>query len=380
MKSRYILVGLSLLLVTCIFLANFLLTSENTRPKTFPDFYVGVDAAYDDVDEIKRLIDEISKYTNLFIIGSTGITYNETKLTDLCQYIFDKELSFIVFTNDHDYPISPSTEWIDQAKADWGERFRGLYVFDEVGGKNVDSYIYRLVKYAENITDASSKYVTHLEFMLREVAPNATNSEEIKYYTSDYALYWFDYKAGYDVVFAEFAYNFSRSLNIALCRGAATIQEKDWGVMITWKYSESPYISSGAHLYENLVKAYNSGAKYVLVFDSNEDYTDSTLKKEHFDALKRFWQYVAANSERNLESSDRVAFVLPKDYGYGLRGPTDKIWGLWDADDFALEICTSLNYWMEQYPNNLDIIYDDNLELDDTYSKYIFWNNTAYFP
>lgn len=171
MKSRYILVGLSLLLVTCIFLANFLLTSENTRPKTFPDFYVGVDAAYDDVDEIKRLIDEISKYTNLFIIGSTGITYNETKLTDLCQYIFDKELSFIVFTNDHDYPISPSTEWIDQAKADWGERFRGLYVFDEVGGKNVDSYIYRLVKDAENITDASSKYVTHLEFMLREVAP-----------------------------------------------------------------------------------------------------------------------------------------------------------------------------------------------------------------
>jgi len=117
-----------------------------------------------------------------------------------------------------------------------------------------------------------------------------------------------------------------------------------------------------------------------LVFDSNEDYTDGTLQQEHFDALKRFWRYKEANPKRNMQSSDRVAFVLPKDYGYGLRGPTDRIWGLWEADAFSLEICTSLDYWMDQYPNNLDIIYDDGLALDATYSKYIFWNNSAYVP
>ena len=41
-----------------------------------PDFFVGVDVAYDDLAAITKLIDEISPYTNLFVIGSTGITYN----------------------------------------------------------------------------------------------------------------------------------------------------------------------------------------------------------------------------------------------------------------------------------------------------------------
>ena len=60
-------------------------------------------------------------------------------------------------------------------------------------------------------------------------------------YTSDYALYWFDYKAGYDTVFTEFGWNNSRQMDIALCRGAATVKGKDWGAIITWTYDQPPY-------------------------------------------------------------------------------------------------------------------------------------------
>ena len=58
--------------------------------KNTPDLFVGIDVAYDDLDAIKRLVDETSSYTNTFVIGSTGITYNETKLDEACQYLYDK--------------------------------------------------------------------------------------------------------------------------------------------------------------------------------------------------------------------------------------------------------------------------------------------------
>ena len=380
MKPRCFLFLLSSLLIVALIIANSFFTINNLRPSRRTDFYVGIDVAHDDVDKIKVLIDEVSHYTNLFVIGSTGITSNETKLSDLCQYIYDKGLSFIVFMDDHDPPIQPSRQWIEDAKSEWGNSFLGLYVFDEVGGKNLDAWAYRAVISAENNTEASSQFVANLGYMLQFTTSNATEIEGVQSFMSDYGLYWFDYKAGYDVVFAEFALNYSKRLNIAFCRGAATVQNKDWGVMITWQYTEPPYISSGEHLYENLVLAYESGAKYILLFDSNEGYTGGTLKQEHFDALERFWQYKEDNPDRNIQSRDRVAFVLPKDYGYGFRGPNDKIWGLWEADAFSLELCTTLNYWMNHYQDKLDIIYDDSLAMDTTYSKYIFWNNSAYNP
>jgi len=199
-------------------------------------------------------------------------------------------------------------------------------------------------------------------------------------FTADYALYWFDYKAGYDVVLAEFGWNYSRQLNVALCRGAATIQNKEWGVIITWTYDDPPYIESGVELYKDLVLAYENGAKYIIVFDSNEEYTQGILKQEHYEALQQFWEYAKTNPRQKDQSSDRVAYVLPKDYAYGFRGPNDKIWGLWEADAFSLETSENLGKLLDQFGAKLDIIYDDDLELDSTYSKYVFWNGTILNP
>jgi hypothetical protein len=124
-----------------------------------------------------------------------------------------------------------------------------------------------------------------------------------------------------------------------------------------------------------------------LVFDTDENYTQSVLTKGeggHLDALKRFWQYATDNPRPSAPPSDRVAYVLPKDYGYGFRGPNDTIWGLWGADEYeySLKISTEVGAMIDEYQNRLDIIYDDGLKANSSYgySKLIFWNGTVWVP
>jgi hypothetical protein len=371
MKTKCFVVFLISLLIAPVFLnSSFPVHAQTENPS--PDVFFGVDVAYENLTEIKTLIDEISPYTNLFVIGCTGITHNITKLDETCQYLYDKGLSFIVYT---ERPFQ--RQWLEDAKTRWGERFLGFYFWDENGGKQLDLYEYKAVVEADNYTDASNQFVNILNRGLEYM--NYTDSATPSLFTSDYALYWFDYKAGYDVLLAQFGWNYSRQLNIALCRGAATMQNKEWGAIITWTYTEPPYIESREELYKDLVLAYENGAKYILVFDSNKNYTQGILREEHLAALKQFWQFVQNNPRENSSISDKVAYVLPEDYGYGFRGPSDKIWGLWEADNLADQICKTLGSLMEEYGAKLDIIYDEGLEPNNTYeySKLFFWNSSS---
>ena len=68
---------------------GYSILARDSPQEVIPEFFVGIDVAYDKLDEIKELIDEVSPYTNLFIIGSTGISYNETKLNETCQYLYE---------------------------------------------------------------------------------------------------------------------------------------------------------------------------------------------------------------------------------------------------------------------------------------------------
>jgi len=346
------------------------------------DLYVGIDAAYDNMDEIYELIDEVSSYTNLFIIGSTGISYNQTKLNEICQYLSQKDMYFIIFC---DSRRVTRLQVFRDIQEKYEGHFLGLYFDDEQGGRQLDIFEWRWVDDAENYTDAATQFVYGLNWWLEgrfignesfhEIAPL-----DFHLFTSDYTCYWFDYKAGYDTVFAQFGWNYSRQLNVALCRGAATAQNKDWGAIVTWTYVNPPYIESGEELYKDLLLAYDNGAKYILVFDSDENYTQGILRDEHLEALKQFWEYSQKNPRIINPIKNRVAYVLPKDYGYGFRGPNDKVWGLWEADDLSLEISTNLGSLLEKYGTNLDIIYDDEIEYDELYGQYIFWNGTIYSP
>ena len=363
-KSLAILVSV---LIVALLLLNFGFL-DKPQIEESPDFFVGVDVAYADLAAIKKLIDEISPYTNLFVIGSTGISYDEVKLDETCQYLYDKGLSFIVYT---ERPFQ--RQWFEDAKIRWNKRLLGFYFWDENGGKQLDSSL-KAFNEADNYTDAGNQFIYNLNRGLKYM--NYTDSTNSPLFTSDYTYYWFVYKAGYDVILAQFGWNYSRQLNVALCRGAATVQNKEWGAIIAWTYNYPPYIESGQELYDDLVLAYENGAKYIVVFDSNEDYTGGILKEEHFEALEQFWQYTQDNPRNNLQIEKRVAFVLPEGYGYGFRGPDDKIWGLWEDDALSLEISHHLGYLLEEYGTKLDIIYDDDIKFNEIYSKYIFWNGT----
>jgi hypothetical protein len=343
------------------------------------DVWVGVDIAYYNLTEFKAEVDEISAYTNLVVIGTTGITRNLTLLDETCQYVYDKGLSFIIYITST-IPAR-QTEWFQNATLRWGDHFMGVYAgADEYGGRQLDLDEYRPVWQAESYTDAADQFVSNLTGTLQRITRYFNDTYSFPIVFSDYALYWFDYKAGANTIYAEFGWNYSRQLNVALCRGAAAVHNKDWGVMITWTYTEPPYIESGEELYQDLILAYDNGAKYILIFDSNKDYTHGILKVEHLEALKQFWQYAQNNPRKSNPIGERVACVLPKDYGYGFRGPNDKIWGLWEADALSYNLCLSVNWFLEKYGDKLDIIYDDGLIPGNTYgyNKLLAWD--SYIP
>ncbi len=381
MKFKQLTVLLILLLILPLFL-NYGLPTKAVTTQTSPSLYVGVDVAYESIAATEQLIDNISSYTNFFVIGCTG-NYNETRLTIISQYVYDKGLTFIVYS---DIPRYPSRQWLEDAKNNWGNSFLGIYYYDEEGGKQLDQSNYPFVTAAVNYSDAAESYVNTMNWRLRSgpyaITKNFAYPTEYQLFTSDYALYWYDYEAGYDTVFAEFGMNYSRQLNVALCRGAATVQNKDWGVMIDWTYTQPPYIESGPELYNDMVLAYENGAKYIIVFDSNKNWTQNILQQGHLDAMKQFWQYAQANPRTISPVSDRTAYVLPEDYAYGFRGPKDKIWGLWTNDSLTLDISMSVATLFQMSGNNLDIVYPDGPQTIESvgYRSIIYWNDTRLIP
>ncbi len=373
MKYKVILVVFLVSMLLFLLFLSINLLKDSSRP----DFFFGVDAAYDGVEDIKRLVDEVKSYTNFFVIGSLGITFNVSKLNEVCQYVYESGLYFVIYT--HPTEDSNQTRWIEDARQRWGDRFLGVYAGDEPGGRQIDRDPYMLVEEADNYTDAANKFVWQLDEYLKNIPSYPILGDEFSLFNSDYALYWFDYETGFDVVLCEFGWNHSRLLNVALNRGAAEMHDKDWGVMITWTYWNPPHIESGDELYKDLILAYDAGAKYVVVFNYPKVSTYGILEEEHLEALREFWRYVNNNPRVIYSMSDRVAYVLPKDYGYGFRGSTDAIWGLWEADELSNKIWNDVNILMEDYLLELDIIYENGKDYGNAsrYRELIFWNETV---
>lgn len=393
MKFKQLTTLLILLLILPLCL-NCGLPTKAVTAQTSPSLYVGVDVAFESIAATEQLIDNISSYTNFFVIGCYG-GYNETRLTIISQYVYDKGLTFIVYTDD---PRYPSKQWLTDAQNNYGNHFLGIYFYDEPGGKQLDqSTPYPVVPETAvteaanySFSDAANQYVSTLNGWLRSgpfaITKNFPSSSKYQLFTSDYTLYWYDYEAGYDTVFAEFALSYNRTLNIDLCRGAATVQNKDWGIMITNAYTQPPYMESGPNLYNDMLLAYENGAKYIIVFDSNPNFTQSVLQPGQLDAMKQFWQYAQTNPRTISPVSDRSAYVLPEDYAYGFRSPTqDTIWGLWTLpqnDSLLLDISMSISTLFQMYGNNLDIVYPDGSRTIESvgYRNVIYWNDTRLIP
>lgn len=364
-----ILLVTSAVAVTSIYVMYYSQGSSNNQ-----DFYFGTSFGGNTTAEAKLLIDKVKNYTNYFLINSYDVSNNETVLNEICNYAAESDLYFTVYF----FTLIDSTwkqEWVEAASQRWGEKFLGIYLRDEPGGRQID--LSETVPNAVDYSDAANRYINYIA---SNFSMQTLNTKGVPVFTSDYALYYYDYLAGHDIVFVELGWNSSRSQQISLCRGAANVLDKEWGAIITWTYLVPPYIESGPEILEDMYTAYNAGAKYLVVFNwpvYPEGNPYGILTEEHFEAMQQFWQYAQTNHVVD-KISPQAAFVLPKDYGAGLRHPDDKIWGIWEPDNQAQLIWTNMNKLSDHYGLKLDIIYDDGkIDPAREYEYVYLWNQTV---
>jgi hypothetical protein len=387
-------IAILVVLVSSFFAAsNYLLPPANKNSKK-SGFYMGVQCGYSNVTLCKALIDKVKGYTNFFIIGSTEIAMNASLLNEVCDYAYNAGLHFSVYfsaflsyttlgetnvfvTLPNGTSISNSTvsglgyqsplplDWLRNAASKYKDRFLGAYVFDEPAGNQLDGSKQRVVSTANDCQSAANAFRGNVSAKIEPYL-----DANLTVFTSDYGLYWFDYESGYNFLLAELGgINCNRQMQISLCRGAANVQGKDWGTMITHISNQEQFMESGPNLYDDLVLSYDSGAKYAVVFDYAETnspspealqpYEYGILQEEHFEALKNFWSYVQQNPAKQGSLKADVAFVLPMDFGFGLRGYQDSIWGIFSGNSTSQGVWAEANTNLNQYGSRLDIVYDD---------------------
>jgi hypothetical protein len=356
------------------------LVAEKERKQ--PDCYVGVAFCGNTTAEARLLVDKVKSYTNLFIVQSGPASWNETSLNEICNYAVDAGLKIIVYFGDFSPRILASNgttwriNWMTQTRLRWGDSFLGVYYYDEPGGFWMDT---DWAKYGVHVganstyDEVADRFVTGCKRQLAYVP--SKNSTVV--FVSDYTLYWFDYLSSYNVVLAQAGWNHSLNQDIALVRGAASMQHKDWGVMITWRYNGTPYIDTGANIYSQMVTSYAAGARYIAIFNypTLEGNAYGVMQEEHFAALEQFWKDATTKTIKHNSIQAEAALVLPRNYGWGMRNPNDRIWGFWGSDEKSPQIWALSRQLLEQFGYKLDIVYDDpNFPLEGKYSK-VFWLN-----
>jgi hypothetical protein len=383
MRKAWLLIVLLISTAIVVPIIDLMQTREHDSSKPF----FGVSFGLKTVADAKLLIDKVKADTNFFLVDSWDLCTNETALTEVCDYAANAGLSFIVF---FDYIAIPGiqnypwhVDWISNAKQRWGDKFLGIYIYEEPGGKQIDTGLFDEIHNTDIFENASS-YSQAANIFVNELS-NAwsfsfLSNESIPKFTSDYALHWFDYSAGYDVIFAELGMNLSTDQQIGSCRGAAKAYGRDWGTIITWKETNPPVFKNGTEMLQDCITSYEAGADYIIVFNFPqypEDNPYGILADEHFAAIKKFWEYMSNHPEDYGKTDGEIAFVLPKDYGWGMRSPTDKMWGLWLADNDSTLIWDNLQLLIDRYGLKIDIIYENapsNCIVN--YTELYCWNAT----
>jgi parallel beta-helix repeat protein len=396
LRHRNIVVVLVLVLVTVLVESLFVVVSQFSVPgQSVSDdqFFVGVEIGWRaNVTECREVIDKVKNYTNLLVLAHSTIMCDEATLNETCDYAYDAGMYILTYFGsqlnspyESDVPDRVSYYpfmWVMKAKERYGDHFLGAYFDDEPGGNMLDRGRTPIVIGSDSprsYGEAASAFIKSTSKSM-DVMSYFGQPMGVSLFTSDYGLYWFDYKAGYDVVLAHFAWNNSRPLQVAMCRGAAKVQNRDWGVMLTWTYNHPPYMESADELYKDMVLAYNSGAKYVAVYDSTEEWQDNALTEEHFDAIRNFWDYVQQNPDKHGSLKADTVLVLPEAYGFGFRNVNDTIWGYVATDNWTRKMYADVYGLLEEYGCRLDIVYSDpefNDALADSYSEVLTWTAGA---
>jgi hypothetical protein len=426
-NRRYFYVSLLILIIGAAtggfyFASNQLALSPQVMP------YIGTAFCGSTVEEAKLMIDRVKTYTNLFVLdtGSSSISWNKTAVYEICDYATTCGLSVIVnvgtynqsswFWNASSYNarVQKLNATNQELVGRWGDKFLGIYYNDEPGGIQLDwdwdswfansTRILNSTRFPEmvdlktiyqNMLEANSTGVTSQDYSLETkyfVQDNLQNDPGLKplnavgirTFTSDYALYWFDYLGGYDVMWTQLGWNASVTEQIDLVKGAARMQNKEWGAIVTWTFDQAPYLDSGNQIYGQMLTAYEAGAKYIVIFNypilQGNDY--GVMNSDHFMALQRLWNDIKSQHDTQPIpdlSAPNAVLVLPHDYGWGMRRPDDVIWGFWGPDNKTLTIAEITGTLLNQYGTQLDIIYDDPAYplSQVNYQKVYYWNSTT---
>ncbi len=378
------------LLVTVVGVHLIFLNTDNS-----PNAFIGVDVGSGNATDVYNIADAVTGYANLIIMGSLQVTTNTTELTNVCDYLYQKGFYFIVyvgFAKEGVFPPQgPDPSFFQLAESRWGAKFLGAYMFDEAGGKQFDlppNSPDRPAPSAENYSYAAISYVLDVESYLSAYRELYYGVPQMELFTSDYALYWYDYLSGYNVVFSELLEGQNDQLAISLDRGAAECQDKDWGAILTFGPtgggSHFPAFENVTQFYNEMILAWQNDAKYIIVFDSpGADHPATTpygvLTEDHLNAMKNFWNYAQEHKQAKLDPA-QTAYVLPSDYGYRFSGPNDTVWGLFPADNLSSKIWDDTNNLLTNYGFKLDIVYEtrtDSIPINLPYKTLIFWNGTT---
>lgn len=403
-SARKILIStllIAILAVSALAIQQTYFSQGQNNKKNIP--YVGIAYCGTTITEAKELIDKSKDYTNLFVLasGRNPISKNQSAVEEICDFAVANDLSIIINLGIDDIEDIDESAWFWQADSlepfkqqwteRWGDKFLGIYYNDEPGGIQLDGdwalwfelfgerlnsvghpamdslyQIYlKMLDYVTNGTKPQD-YDLEADFFIQNVIvedPGLAALKKEGYYTftSDYGLFWFDYLGGYDVLFTEIGWNVSVAQQIALVKGAARLQEKEWGAMITWKYGVPPFLDSGDEIYNQMLTAYQTGAKYIVIFNYATLFDGKSapaMTEEHYIALERFWNDINQKNFADL-SQPQAVLILPRNYGWGMRYPDDNIWGFWPADEKAPVIGEGMSKLLAQYGASLDIVFED---------------------
>ena len=417
---KFLIPTLLITILAISILATYTVYSGMNKPKADPGAYIGVAFSGNTTQQAKLLIDRVKGYTNLFVLasGRNPISTNQTVIEEICDYAIANGLSVIMNLGWREFaPENQSWFWrqpsllpIEQNWTQrWGDKLLGVYYNDEIGGVQLDANwtaffqanspkmnlindkgvqdMYQIYLNEQSLAASGAKplnYDLEANFFVNDCIRGDRGLGELssagfRTFTSDYGLYWWNYLGGYNTMFAELGWNNSVTEQIALVKGAARLQDKDWGAMITWKYTSAPYLDSADTIYNQMLTSYEAGAKYITVFDypyvSGNSY--GVLTDTQFGAMQRFWNDVAAGKTVD-KSAPVAALVLPHNYGYGLRWPDDTIWGFWPADEKSPQVWSAVNTLLDKYGVNLDIVFEDGAYpvTNGYYQNVYFWNQT----
>ena len=155
MKCWAMLLLLILAVAACIPVLSYYLSNRTAEPD---EFYFGVSFGQEHAEEALPLIDKVKDYTNVLLINSWNVTANQTALNLVCDYAAAANLKFIVYFDFISRIAFPwHQQWLDEAPQRWGDKFLGVHLRDEPGGKQLEGN--ELFTNASNYDDAAFKFV-----------------------------------------------------------------------------------------------------------------------------------------------------------------------------------------------------------------------------